>query len=109
MNYYAIGFPCSKGFAYLNVNFSRVNLAIEMTYSVDVNKATFYDSESTAFKVLGELKKTDAEGILVLLNEHFYDEDYDIDDDDEPVIEKPSVNDLVVIKFSGQKLDAPEF
>ena len=105
MNIYAIGYPCSEGFAYINVDFTRENMQIVMTYSIDVNKATFYDQESTAFKVLGRLKETDAEGILMLVDEHYYDEDYDIY---ETTLEKPSVNDLAVIKFSGQKLDAPE-
>ena len=100
MNIYAIGYPCSDGFAYVNIDFTRVNMQIKLICSMDVDKATFYVNESVAFRALERLKEIDAEGNLVIIN----DEDYD----DEFLIENPSVNDLAVIKFSGQKLDAPE-
>ncbi len=101
MNIYAIGYPCSEGFAFVNVDFTRVNMQIVLTCSMDVDKATFYIREGAAFKALERLKEIDAEGNLMIVN----DEDYD----DEFLIENPSVNDFSVIKFSGQKLDTPEF
>ena len=76
MNIYAIGYPCSEGFAFVNVDFTRVNMQIVLTCSMDVDKATFYIRESAAFKALERLKEIDAEGILVIVNDEDYDDEF---------------------------------